>query len=690
MDLFTERTPAKPSIYKTKYTFINTQNTFDQNFDRIMRLPYWVTDTETTGLSFIHDQVILLQVGSRREQFIIDAREVDIRRLSERFEDENYRKFVQNATFDYKMMKGSFGITMEGMLDPDLGERLLTCGLQKAGFGMDSLCLKYLNLKIDKSMQTSFIGHKGDFSLQQLEYAALDCVYPDYYMPMILKRLQEANLMEIFMLECRAIPAFSDITFYGLHLNEVAWEANIKAEQAAAEIAKTKFLSLASPYAGTDLYGNPDINPNSPDQILRLFTQIYPHDLLLDPNSKDDDGNPRPGTGVEVLERLEMDSDVPELAVELSAYREHSKKSTTYGYSYIQHVDKTTNRFHTPITQIEAESGRPAGKKPNMLNIPRDKRYRVPWCAPKGRKILTNDYGACELRIMASMSGDPVMCAGFNRGVDYHTYTVTQFVKDRDPYLLEYISGSEPGKGKMGNLILGEQGEKIANPAYNQLVPYDRVTKSQREVAKTINFGLAYGMGAKKLAHKLKISLQEAREYITQFRTTFAVLVQWLQEQQEIALKRGYSLTFLGRRRYFRIPTSPKWLPEWYDLDFDPNNSFDDRMPKPLRKYHANCAAIKREGGNAPIQGGNADITKIAMYELRKKIRTYEKKYNNGEYLAHIALQVYDELVVECPEELAPMFASMMDDAMKKAGRKVILNVPVEVGCIIADTWVKG
>lgn len=116
----------------------------------------------------------------------------------------------------------------------------------------------------------------------------------------------------------------------------------------------------------------------------------------------------------------------------------------------------------------------------------------------------------------------------------------------------------------------------------------------------------------------------------------------------------------------------------------------DENLPDRIKKYYSSIASIKREGGNSPIQGGNADITKIAMYKLRKWIRDYEKQFNKGEYVAHIALQVYDELLVDCPEELAEDFAQAMDQAMVQAGEMVITKVPVETGCLIEDSWVKG
>lgn len=688
MSMFQERDTIASHVYSVNYTFIDTQKQFDRSFDRMMSLPYWVTDTETTGLSCIHDKVILLQIGNRHEQFLIDVRTVDPSRLRPRFEDEGFRKYLQNAIFDYKMMKGSLGITMEGMRDGELAEKILTCGLQKAGFGMAALCLKYLKVKVNKEMQTSFIGHTGPFSPKQKEYAALDCVYPDHYIRIQARKLVAAGLRTTFELECNALQAFGDAEYYGLLLDKDAWESNIVTEQEGSAQSKADFIRHISPFIDKDMFRLPDINPASPDQVLSRFKNIFPHNLLLDPDNKDDNDKPKVGTGVRVLTRLIDESDHPEIPAALMKFREHEKKVGTYGYTYLNHIDASTGRFHPSFIQIGTETGRPSGRKPNMLNIPRDGRYRAPWIAGPGRKVLTNDYGACELRIMASMSGDPVMCKGFNDGLDYHTYTASQFVKDSNRHIRLFISGGEPGKGKWGDVVLDNAGNKQLNPSYGKLVSYDQVSKEQRTVAKTINFGLAYGMGPGKLANTLKISLDEGRAYISQFNTTFAVLVKWLKRQQEIGYERGWSETYLGRRRYFRKPPKP-YKPEWDKLKFDRNNPFDDRMPKPLKKYHSKVAAIKRESGNSPIQGGNADITKIAMYEMRKYVKRYEREHNGGEYLAHVALQVYDELVLDCPEHLAKHFATVMDDVMRKAGERVITQVPVETDCAVADTWVK-
>lgn len=747
-----EKVEVVPKIrIEPNFHFIQNKKDLDKHFDAIMKLPYWVFDTETSGLDPHSHNVILMQIGNKDVQYLIDTREVEVDRLKERFEDESSRKFLQNAIFDYKMVLGNFGIHVEGMRDTMIAELLLTCGYQKYGFSMEDQALKYLSVQLDKRMQKSFINHHGQFSMQQLKYAAMDCIIPDHVLRYQWKLLEREKLKRAFMIECDAIPAFGDMEYYGLLLDTEQWLSNISKEEKELEVAMSTFMEAAGNHVGVDMFGTPDINPNSSAQVLKLFQRIFGEKLVVDENGK-------PGTGEPVLEKLLDKFPDDAMITSLLKIRGHQKRIGTYGMSYIKHLHPKTGRFHPRVNQIGTETGRPAGKKPNMLNIPADPTYRHPWIAGPGRKILTDDYGACELRIMASMSGDPVMCKGFNDGLDYHTFTAAQFILDDEPYLREFIQGKEPGKNTLGDYILDENGEKQLNPNFGKTVPYERVLKHHRTVAKTINFGLAYGMGAAKLSRTLGISLEKAREYVKQFNETFAVLVAWLRENQEKAillrscsyqeLERSeaegrdpkpdlaYSETHLGRKRYFVLPKTPpvvqiadkyqrystdrtklienrffnpelpedkktnpkkkrvpvyEWKAEGCEtLKFDPNNPWDENMPRSIQKYYMKMAAIKREGGNSPIQGGNADITKLAMYKMRKWIRSVEKERNNDQYLAHVALQVYDELIVDCPEWLADEAAAMMDKLMQEAGQEVITKVPVETGCIIENSWVKG
>ena len=723
-----------PSIdIKPKYEFICTQESFEEHLSSMMNMNYWVFDVETTGKDPHTDKIILLQIGNKHQQFLIDTRVVGIEPLFKKFEDPNFYKIGQFLMFEYLMMKGNYGIDCDGLKCTFLAEKVLTCGIQQFGFSMEEQAQKYLGIQIDKDMQKSFINHEGPFSVSQKRYAALDVVYPDYIMSAQQQMLDLYGLTQTWRIECEAIPAFGDMEFIGQHLDTEAWLINRETEIKAGTEAKHAFLEEAAKFTkDVGLFGDPAVNPNSSAQVLNLFKNIFdPKDLI---NKKG-----TPSTDSEVLEKLQRKYDNPPIVSILSKIRTHDKYASTYGEPYVRALHPKTGKLHPKIAQLDTETGRPAGKKPNMLNIPAESRYRTPWIAGKGRKTLTDDFGACELRIMASMSGDPVMCKGFNDGLDYHTYTASQFIADNEPFLREFIPHpkGEDGKGKLGDYILDENGEKIKNPNFGVLVPYDKVLKEHRDVAKTINFGLAYGMGAQTLADRLNISLELSREYIKKFNTTFKVLVGWLRKNQELALELracsfqelaraksegrepvpdlGFSETHLGRKRFFLIPEEPPMVkmassfsrievgrepdgkpiynwesPEGKRLPYNPGDPWDPKLPLKIKKYYTRIAMIKREGGNSPIQGGNADITKIAMTLYRRWIKEQERTRNNGEYLAHIKLQVYDELVVDCVEWFAEEAAQALDRIMRQAGAFVIVKVPVETDCVIAGSWVKG
>lgn len=661
--------------YRTNWKYIQNQEQLDYYIEKILLLQYWIVD-----LCMLESRIALMQIGNKAEQYLIDTRFVDLSALKARLEDQSYIKYMHSAVDKYRSIKKSFGISLEGILDGEMAEKILTCGRQKAGFSAQTLCTKYTGIRYKKLDLFEGCSYDDVLTVEQKDFAAQMCIYPDLYIPKQVAALKKENLIPTFLLECNAIPAFGDISYYGLLLNVDAWKKNIEIEQEHARDAKQQFSYLIAPFLGPEAA---NVNPSSPNQVLDVFQKIYPHHLLVDPDKKNDKGTSQIGTSARVLQKLLTSSKNPEIANALIQIRKHEKKIGTYGNSYIDHINAVSGRFHPVVIQLGTDTGRPADRKPNMLTMPKDSRYRTPWIAGAGRKIVTCDYNACELRIMASMSEDPVMCQGFNTGIDYHTFTASRFIKDTERYLFEYVPGPGPGKGH-----LKSDNRRVVNPHFGKLVPYERVTAHQRDIAKFINFGLAYGLGPQRLSDEIGISMNEAKEYIKNFSERFAVLTRWLKLQQEKGFERGYSETYLGRRRYFVKPVMP-WEDEWDKLAFNKMNPFDKKMPDPLRRYHATSAAIKREAGNSPIQGSSADITKIAMYEIRKYIRQLEIETNRGEYLAHVALQVYDEIVIDCPEHLAKHLSQKMVEIMRTAGERVITQVPVVINCTIADTWIK-
>jgi DNA polymerase-1 len=241
--------------------------------------------------------------------------------------------------------------------------------------------------------------------------------------------------------------------------------------------------------------------------------------------------------------------------------------------------------------------------------------------------MVVADYANIELRILAELSGDPALISAFASGEDPHKST--------------------------------------ASLMFN--IPIENVTKDQRFIAKTINFGISYGMGPTKLMDMLNkdkpekewLSFRKVAGIMNRYKDTYRKASDWLLETGNLAYRRGWSETMLGRKR-------------WYDR---PDNKQSD--------WDAQVAAIKRKGANSPIQGTNADITKLAMLNLYHDLRTYN-------YKADIILQVHDEIGVLAHNSQAEAVKSLVVESMEGSAKELLKLVPVKVDVYASDVWKKG
>jgi DNA polymerase-1 len=312
-------------------------------------------------------------------------------------------------------------------------------------------------------------------------------------------------------------------------------------------------------------------NLNSPKQIGEIFFGR----LQLPVVRKTPSG--APSTDEEVLEKLALDYPLPKTLLE---YRALSKLKSTYTDKLPRMVNPRTGRVHTNYGQATAVTGRLASNDPNLQNIPvrtaEGRRIREAFVAPAGHAIVSADYSQVELRIMAHISGDEGLLAAFARGDDIHRATAAE------------IFGREPRE----------------------------VTAEERRYAKTINFGLIYGMSAFGLAQQLGLERATAQAYIDSYFARYPGVARYMESTRQTAREQGYVETVFGRRL---------WLPEI-------------RAGNQGRRAGAERAAI-----NAPMQGTAADLIKLAMIAVQKWI-------DDERLGGRLVMQVHDELVLEVPE----------------------------------------
>ena len=303
---------------------------------------------------------------------------------------------------------------------------------------------------------------------------------------------------------------------------------------------------------------------------------------------------------------------IPKMILE---YREMTKLQSTYVETLPKLCD-ANGRIHTDFVQTGTATGRLSCREPNLQNIPvrneAGRRIRSAFTAPDGKVLISADYAQIELVVLAHLSGDKNMCKAFIDGTDVHKATAA--------------------------LI------------YN--VAPDDVTPEMRRTAKTINFGVIYGMSAFRLAQDLGISRTQESQFIENYDRLYADITRFKSETIANAEDKGYVETILGRKRPI--------------MNINSRNKIEK-------------SAAERVAINTPVQGSAADIVKKAMLEVNSAL----KEKNNG---ARLLLQVHDELILECPdsqsviEETVSLLREKMESAVK-------LNVPLRVSIEYGKAW---
>ena len=321
-------------------------------------------------------------------------------------------------------------------------------------------------------------------------------------------------------------------------------------------------------------------------------------------------------TDVRVLETLRKEHPIAGLVLE---QRQLEKLKGTYVDSLPELVNPETGRIHSSFNQAGTSTGRISSRDPNLQNIPvrseLGRMVRGAFVAPEGSVLLGCDYSQVELRLLAHVSGDPALIEAFMRDEDIHASTAAAI----------------------------------------QDVPLADVTKAQRSLAKAINFGLMYGMSDFGLAARTQLSVPEARRFIEAYFGRFSRVKQYLDETKAKAAELGYVETIFGRRRYF---------PELRAAGSSRGNARQ---------------AAERAAVNMPIQGSAADVIKIAMIRLHKRLL--------GEgYASRMVLQVHDELVLEVPDGELEQVEPLVVETMMNASQ---LAVPLKVDVAIGRNWME-
>lgn len=520
------------------------------------------------------------------------------------FENDEIKKIGQNIKYDISILLW-YDVNVKGALfDTMLAHYLLQPDMRH---NMDFLALTYLNYK-PVSIE-SLIGKKGkkqetvrSVALETLkDYACEDAditlQLKNYFDPE-LKKNQAAALFE--QIEVPLVPVLASMEAEGIRLDiKTLTDYSSQLEKEVTEIQQEIITQ-----AGVDF------NIASPKQLGEvLFEKLKIAEKPKMTKTK------QYSTGEDVLVKLINKHPIVQNILD---FRSLTKLKSTYVDTLPDMVNPRTGRIHTSYNQAVAATGRLSSNNPNLQNIPirteRGREIRKAF-VPRNEKytLLAADYSQIELRIIAELSGDEGMIAAFTEGLDIHTAT--------------------------------------ASKVYN--VPIAEVTSDMRRNAKTVNFGIVYGISAFGLSERLNISRGEAREIIDQYFEKYPGVKAYMNKSIEEARKNGYVKTIMDRRRYLR--------------DINSANAV-------VRGF------AERNAINAPIQGSSADMIKIAMINIFREMTNQKLK-------SKMILQVHDELVFDAHKDELEKLKPLVHDLMVNA---ISLKVPLVVEMNTGENWLEA
>ena len=568
-------------------------------------------DTETTGLNPLTAQLVGIAFSwEKGKGFYLpfpeerEASQQIIEQLRPFFEATEIEKVGQNLKYDIKVLH-KYTISIQGKLfDTMLAHYLINPDMRH---NMDILAETYLNYT--PVSITELIGKKGKNQKsmrevpieQQTQYAVEDADITFQLKQHFAAELKDTDLQKLFdTIEIPLLKVLANMELEGINLDKEFLQSlsgdldhDILTLEAAIYKEAGEEFNIASPkQLGEILFGK-----------MKLVTKA----------KKTKTG--QYSTAEDVLSSLAKEH---QIIADVLEYRGLAKLKSTYVDALPLQIEQTTQRVHTQYMQTVAATGRLSSNNPNLQNIPirtqRGRQVRKAF-VPRNQEyvLVAADYSQIELRIIAALSEEQTMLKAFKDGQDIHASTAA----------------------------------KVFN------VPLEQVTREQRSNAKTVNFGIIYGVSAFGLSNQTDLSRGEAKELIDTYYKTYPKLRNYMSELVDFARDNGYVQTVLGRRRYLK--------------DINTANAI-------VR------GAAERNAVNAPIQGSAADIIKIAMINIHEKLE-------KGGYKTKMLLQVHDELVFDVYKPELSVMESLIKTEMENA---YILSVPLDVELGIGENWLQA
>jgi DNA polymerase-1 len=612
---FLQEVNTATKVSRENFKCIAAENQLDEIAAKIADATLLVVDTETTSLDPRKAELVgvSLCIGLEEAWYIpVAHKNGDGSRCEGQISLERLRRFLtpyllsdrlaklgHNLKYDYEVLWYTLGVKCKGpLLDTMIAAYLIDAG--RRTYKLDDLCYE-IDLQLTPFAEVT-AGDKRDDCFAFVEMAqASSYSCEDVYGCLSLwrqyeKQLVDLDMMELFLsMEMKVLPILAEMERRGICLDSDALDMLSVEFKEKIKILESEIYEMAGEV----------FNINSPKQL----GEILFGKLRLPYGRKTKTGY---STDVKVLEKLAPKHDLPAKILE---YRTVAKLQSTYVEKLGSLIDTETGRIYTSFNQTVTATGRLSSSNPNLQNIPirseDGNRIRKAFVPEKGKVFLSADYSQIDLRVLAHYSRDAALLHAFNHGLDIHESTAREI---------------------------------FSNPLF--------IAPEMRRVAKSINFGIVYGMSSFGLANQLGLGRKEAQTFIDRYFAHFSGVKRFMEEIIEQARKDGFVTTLCKRRRL---------VPEINSKN------------KNLRDFAERIAL------NTPIQGTAADIIKLAMIEVEKVIE--EKGLQ-----AQLLLQIHDELVFELPRSEVEEAKLVISRAMESA---LLLDVPLVVNFATGDSLAK-
>ncbi|MFH1171443.1 MAG: DNA polymerase I [bacterium] len=590
---------------KARYALVETEAAFSLFLAALRQQKRFAFDTETTSLDPVQAQLLGISFCWKEgEASFLSVRHPRgaqwLQKLRSILEDPHVQKYGHNLKYDYQVLRQTGIVVLPLSFDSMIASYLLNPGSRQ--HGLDALAFGEFGYEMMPI--TALIG-KGkdqrplaDAPVDQLSwYSCEDADFTWRLCQKLRGELMQHNLERVFsLIEMPLVPVLADMELDGIKVDTAFLET----------MARHVRHNLKQIEADIHHDGGGAFNIQSPAQL---------KDVLFEKLKISTEGIGKTKTGLSTAAaELEKLQDAHPIVKKILAYREMSKLLSTYLEALPELVSPTTGRVHTDYNQTIAATGRLSSSNPNLQNIPTRTELghaiRKAFIADRGNRLLSADYSQIELRIVADLASDEKMLATFRRGEDIHARTAAE-IND---------------------------------------VPLDQVTKSMRNAAKEVNFGVLYGMGVYGLASRTGISRDQAKAFIDKYFAVYRHVAIYLEKMKEHARRLGYVETIFGRRRY---------LPD-----------INSRVAQ-LRN------AAERMAVNMPIQGTAADLMKLAMIRIHQQLPSISPK-------SRMLLQVHDELVFEVPAREVQTVAKFVRGVMEGVEK---ISVPILVTLSEGMNW---